>query len=60
MAQITEWLKPYDTYTHKTQGKKENITFLREIVNDVNRDPKRHAKIISNGQGGVAVYTERR
>ena len=60
MAQITHWLNPDTTYNHKTQGIKTNRQFCEEIVNDVNRNPKRQARIIKRSNGDICVFSERK
>ena len=63
MALITEWLKPFATYNHKTQGKKNNRKFCEEVAEHINKNnPSRKAKIVGNiikGENHIAVFTER-
>lgn len=59
MAQLTHWADPSKTYQHRTQGKKTNYDFCKEVEDSVNRDPNRRAIIKRNSQGHIAVFTEK-
>jgi len=58
-TQITHWLNPTGTYTHKTEGEKTNFRFCQEVVKQINKDPKRKAEIIHK-DGMIAVFSERK